>query len=88
MGDLFGRCRKNHLVDARAIFANLLSRVDGLTLVRIGELMGKDHTTVLYYVQHRPLDHQRYRRIEKAYIEWRQLQDAPVSENTVQGVRG
>lgn len=47
---LMGRCRTHDLVLHRMALAKLLRKA-GLTYPRIGQLMHRDHATIMYYLK-------------------------------------
>jgi hypothetical protein len=47
--DIHNKRRLRSVVDARMIYAKIL-REDGMTFKSIGRTIGKDHTTIMYYI--------------------------------------
>lgn len=45
---VLGKCRTRPLVEARQIAFYLMRKLTGLTLKQIGEIFGRDHSTVIY----------------------------------------
>lgn len=45
------RSRKGELVEVRQIWMQLMYKYSGLSLSKVGDLAGRDHTTVIYAIQ-------------------------------------
>ena len=48
--EIVGTCRKAYIVDARVAYAHLLRNVKKMTFQDIGAILGKDHSTIIHYV--------------------------------------
>lgn len=56
VNDFFGfdiavKSRKRHIVDARMMYAKLMSRYTNTSLSEIGRLISKDHATIIHYLR-------------------------------------
>ena len=48
--DILGKCRKAHMSESRVIIAHIL-RYIGYSLTEIGEILNRDHSSVIYYLK-------------------------------------
>ena len=51
LADLFGPCRKQHLAYARFEIWYECHRLDGFSFPKIGEVFGRDHSTIIHGVR-------------------------------------
>lgn len=49
--DIMGRSRKRHITDARWVFIKATRAKGRLSYPRIGEILGRDHTTIMHACQ-------------------------------------
>lgn len=49
--DVCGRCRKRELIFARMSIAHFLREYTPLSTTEIGALVGRDHSTITYYLK-------------------------------------
>lgn len=48
--DLTQKCRKRYIVEGRMMYAKLMKRYTNVSLSDIGRAIGKDHATVIHYI--------------------------------------
>lgn len=48
--DILGKCRKAHISESRVIIAHIL-RYIGYSLTEIGDILNRNHTSVIYYLK-------------------------------------
>lgn len=49
--DVRGNCRKNHLFNARVLTTAVLRYLFGLSLIKIGWMINRNHATCIYYLK-------------------------------------
>lgn len=49
--DVRGSCRKTHLFNARIFTTVVLRNLFGLSLIKIGRMINRDHATCIYYLK-------------------------------------
>lgn len=65
--DIDTNTRERNVVEARAMFFTILKHNTNLTLKAIGEVVGRDHATVLYSIRNFPVWLEQNPYLQKAY---------------------
>ena len=71
--EILSRIRKREVIDARFMYIAVLKNEFGHTLEHIGEILGRDHTTIMHALQ-------TYRERYHQYDEYREVADGIFQE--------